>query len=592
MDPIGNIAGVPLPVEGALAATPSPININQVANRENYDLSSFYIDRNTPIDFDKIDFNDLSYKKSYNKFWREALEKIHLNLKEKYQKKTYPHTTVGAYLKNKKYPPARGKDFYRAEFDFNGNNVIAHSANLAVVLYSVINCNLQIVPAIKQLKLLGMIHPYLKLTNKENFYQLCSQVQVTRLTMRDCSFHDTKLLANLTAQNNDDFFSSIPAVIIGNGNGQGEFFANMDAQGTTKCLDIRILSCRDNQDKDITLNCLQKIYDVTKNDRIKAIRVCTYAELDKTLWHKNSRGWPDVGYILASGDTITTHTKPALNLNHIENDIQSLLSLFHIDKSTPIPFEKLDFNDIRHRTLSEEFMRVDLEEIRQEFVRKYADDRFPYKTIREYLAYTSSPGPDDIDYRPDSFDPHDDNNVAHGTNLDVVTHAIVNCGLQLVPGITQLLLLGKQHDITYKADPKLTWLLNVAVRATTLRALRSNFSDVEQFAIDAAQETTNILSSIPVVVIGEGINERDMYAGLSNEFAYARVNIWILALKDEIDKRIVMEWFKKVRDALGIEEINSLMFCTLKDVSDCRRKTGRATRPDLASLMEKCHTLA
>ncbi|MEG3130073.1 hypothetical protein SC171_17840 [Pantoea cypripedii] len=589
MDPIGNIAVNPLPAEGAHAAAPPPmINIRQVANRQDYDLSSFFIDKNTPIDFEHFDFNDMSHQKMSDEAWKAASEAMRLHFKEKYEGKPYPDESVGKYIYSHKYPSARGKDYYPLKFDANGDNIMTHGTKLAVVLYFLANCNLQIVPAIKQLKLLGKIHSDIKLTNAENFYQLCSQVLVSRLNLKNCSFFDVKELARLAAQSGESFFDKIPIVVIGDGSEPGSLFAATEAKSTCKRLNIRILACPDEDAKKITLDCLQKIFDITKNDRIKNIRVCTWDALER----KNDRDTPDIGYIQASGDTIETHARPALNLSHIKNNLQGLLSLFYIDKSMPIPFEQFDFNDTGHRTLSETFMREDLEEIRQELVRNYANDRFPYKTIREYLAYTPEPDPESINFRPDTFDPYADNNVTHGTNLDVVSHAIINCGLQLMPGIEQLLRLGKQHEINYKADPKLMYLLSMAVRATSLRALHSLLRDAEEFSLAAAQETTNILSSIPVIVIGEGVNERDMYAGLSNEFAYARVNIWFLVLRDDAEKRIVMEWFNKVRDALDIKEINSLMFCTLQDVSDCRRKTGRATRPDLEALMAKCHTLA
>nr|WP_310617265.1 hypothetical protein [Pantoea cypripedii] len=567
---------------------PPIINIHQVANRQDYDLSSFLIDKNTPISFEHFDFNDMSHEKMSDEAWKAESEAMRLHLKEKYEGKPYPDESVGKYISSHKYPSARGKDYYPLKFDANGDNIMTHGTKLAVVLYSLANCNLQIVPAIKQLKLLGKIHSDIKLTNAENFYQLCSQVLVSRLSLKNCTFHDVKELARLAALHGDDLFNTIPIVVIGDGSEPGELFANVEAQGTCKRLNIRILACSDENTKNITLDCLQKIFDITKNDRIKNIRVCTWDALER----KNDRDTPDIGYIQASGDTIETHARPALNLSHIKNNLQGLLSLFYIDKSMPIPFDKFDFNDTRHRTLSETFMREDLEEIRQELVRNYAGGRFPYKTIREYLAYTPEPDPDNINFRPDAFDPYGDTPVVHGTNLDVVTHAIINCGLQLVPGIEQLLRLGKQHEINYKANPELMYLLSVAVRATTLRNLSSGFNDAEFFSLAGAKESTNILSSIPVMIIGDGVNERDMYAGLSNECAYARVNIWILVLRDDAERRIVMGWFEKVRDLLDIKEINSLMFCTLQDVTDCRRKTGRRVRPDLEALMEKCHTLA
>ncbi|MDF7657994.1 hypothetical protein PUG81_03360 [Erwiniaceae bacterium L1_54_6] len=577
--------------EGQAAATSqSAINVSHVVNQPTLDLSSFYISPNTPISFANFDFNDHSYEGMWSRIWREDLATMHQEIK-KYEGKDYRYASVGDYLHAKHYPAANSLDYRPAEFDLNGNHMVAHGTNAAVLLYSVINCNLQIVPVIKQLKLLGMEHKYIKDQSEGNYYQLCSNVRVTGLYYRSTEFGDEKQMALAAAMNRDGPLESMPVVILGDGYGRGSLLQNSDNQETRKNVNIRGVAASNEREKNILLECFREIYETTRNEKIKTVYVCTFDTLDKTLFKRDSRGRPDLRYILASSDTIDSLSHPSLNLTHIENNPKSLLENYRIAKDTPISFEKINFEDrailfrIWHVPA-----RYELDEIRQNLKETYADGNFSMKTVGEYRASLPSPQPGDINCRPAAFDP-DKNNVAHGTNLDVVTHAIINCGMQLVPGFEQLLRLGQQHEYTGKANPELSWLLSVAVRATKLGNLHSNFNDAESFAREAAKETTNLLSAIPVVVIGDGVNQRDMYANLDNEFAFERINIWLLALKDDNDKRIVMDWLRLVRDTLGIAEIDKLGFCTFDDIDECHWENGNPVRPNLASLMEKSDTI-
>ncbi|MBP2197571.1 hypothetical protein [Pantoea cypripedii] len=512
-------------------------------------------------------------------------------LKDKYQGKAYRYEKVGDYLKGTGYPAVDSIDHRPAKWDLNSNNRLAHGTNAAVILYSVINCDLQIVPINKQLKLLGMAHPYIKELSEGNYYQLCKHVRVSTLSSIS-SFGDVQELADAAVQHNDNFFSSIPVVAFGDGVNTGPLYQNVDYGITSKRLNIRGLACRNIQEKNILLQCLKEIYETTKDERIKEIRVCTFEILDHTVLINDSLRRPDLTYVLACSDTIDTLAQPALNLTHIKNNPDSLLAEYTIDKNTPISFASFDFNN--HADLfriQDANVRYELDTIRQGLMRQVGGSDFPYKTVGQYLACIRTPQPGTVNYRPDAFVPNANNNVIHGTNLDVVTHAVASCDLQLVPGILQQMLLGKQHACTSKANPELAWLFSLAVRATKLNELQSRSHDALKFALQAAQETNNLLSSIPVVVIGEGINQRNMYAGLKNEFAFERINIWLLALKDDIDKRIVMDWFRLVGKTLGIENINQLMFCTFEDIENCSKEHGNPIRANLAALMAKSHQI-
>ncbi|MEG3130074.1 hypothetical protein SC171_17845 [Pantoea cypripedii] len=577
--------------EQAAGTSQSTVNVSHVANKSDFNLSSFYIPMNTPITFDKLDFNDMSYQDMWAGGWREAMAAIQQKLIAKYQGKSYRCATVGDYLKTTGYPAVNSLDHRPAKWILTGNNRVAHGTNLAVILYSVINCDLQIVPITKQLKLLGMAHQYIKDLSDGNYYQLCGNVRVSMLSSGG-SIGDVQDIAEAAARNKDDFFASIPVIAFGDGIQADQLYQNVDDQITCKRVYIRGLVCRNTQEKNILLQCLKQIYEITKDERIREIMVCTFDIFEHTIRKRDSRGWPDITYILASSDTIDTLTQPALNLTHINNIPDSLLAEYKIDKNTPITFESFDFNN--HAALfsiKDANVRSELDAIRLGLMKQFGGGNFACKTVGEYIANFRVTRPGTINCRPAAFVPAASNNVTHGTNLDVVTHAIASCDLQLVPGMTQQLLLGKQHTYTSKANPELAWLLSMAVRATKLNELDSSCHDAIKFALQAAQETTNLLSSIPVVVIGEGVNQGNMHAGLKNEFSFARVNIWLLALKDDIDKRIVMDWFRLVGKTLGIENINQLMFCTFEDIENCSKENGNPIRPNLAALMEKSHTI-
>ncbi|MEG3130075.1 hypothetical protein SC171_17850 [Pantoea cypripedii] len=593
MDVNRNVSSAANQVTNEPAPSQPPININHAANKPGYDLSSFYIATNTPITWDKFDFNDLSYTKMPEAYARNKLGEIHQKLKEKHQGKIYRHANVGNYRTETYYPSANSIDHRPEKWDLSGNDSVAHGTNFSVILYSLANCNLQIIPVTMQLKLLGTEHNYIKTISDGNYYQLCKGVHVTGLYIRSSYFNDMKDLALLATKNSTNFFESLPVVAFGDGAGKkGDIFLNVDNQLTRERVNIRGLGCRNEEEKQIMLHLLRKIYEKTKDGRIKEIYVCTFDTLDKTRSKRDDLRRPDLAYVMASSDTIESLKHPTLNLSHIENNPDGLLAEYHIDKNTPISFESLNLNNRSMLfRIWHEVARIELDEIRQRLINTYIDGDFPCKKVGDYLASLPVPQPGDLNFRSAAFDPAAENNVTHGTNLDVVTHAIANCGMQLVPGIEQLLRLGKLHEYTGKANPELAYLMSVAVRASKLRSTGSNFYDVKDFALKAAQETTNLLSAIPIVIIGDGINQRNMYANLDNEFGFERVNIWLLALKDDTDKRIVMDWFRLVGKKLGIEGINQLMFCTFDDLDNCHWEKGYPVRPNLAALMAKSHRI-
>lgn len=293
--------------EPAAGTSQPAIDVSHIVNNPQYDLASFYIPPDTPITWDKFDFNDLSYTKIPEAYSRRKLGEIHQRLKEKHEGKICLYANVGIYRQETGYPAANSIDHRPETWDLSGNDSVAHGTNAAVVLYSLANCNLQIIPVNKQIKLLGTEHKYIKTISAGNYYQLCKGVHVTGLYIRSSYFNDMKDLALLATKNSANFFESMPVVVFGDGAGEkGDIHLNVDNQHTRARVNIRGLGCRTEEEKQILLQCLSQIYASTKDERIKEIYVCTFDTLDKTIFKRDAYGRPDLAYVLAHSETIAT----------------------------------------------------------------------------------------------------------------------------------------------------------------------------------------------------------------------------------------------------------------------------------------------
>lgn len=247
------------------------------------------------------------------------------------------------------------------------------------------------------------------------------------------------------------------------------------------------------------------------------------------------------------------------------------------DNSTPIDFNNLVFDkECQHPEFKQK-------------IEKYKS--YPYKKVGDYrdAKYNTSTGKD---ARPVHFDPDGRDTATHGTEFEAVLLSVINCNLQLVPVVKQFKLQGKQPGSGESAKTGTTFLNSERVSTVSLKYMTSNF----YAAMDYAQKSTSVflnkprnpLNTMPVVVVGDGIGGQQVYSDVSNEVGYKRLNIRIIAFRNEEDKKAGMEWLRKARDELDIAEIDSLRFCTFKELRGCMRDYDltdpRCDKPDVASL--------
>lgn len=246
-----------------------------------------------------------------------------------------------------------------------------------------------------------------------------------------------------------------------------------------------------------------------------------------------------------------------------------------------------------------DFTKFIFRNTRQERQLTFRYEKYPITTISTYRRITNYPDPGSKDSRPLSFDPLRANVVAHGTNFEAVLRAIINCNLQIVPVIKQFKLQGIQPSSGESAKEGSTALNCRYVSTVYLKNLASKFSYAIEYAHKAASEfraqSDDFFNSMPVVIIGDGFKLSSGGSDIPNEMQAKRINIRILAFKNEKEKERAMAWLNRTYREMGIEEIKSLLFCTFKDLNECLRKNGNSWSdrdvPDIPSLIQKCSRL-
>lgn len=267
----------------------------------------------------------------------------------------------------------------------------------------------------------------------------------------------------------------------------------------------------------------------------------------------------------------------AKNLQSVSNSQMSLWISFKADDNTLIDFTRFVFKDTRQETL-----------LRNRY------KNYPKITISDYRRMSNYPDDGIKDSRPLLFDANANNVVVHGTDLEAVLKSVLNCNMQIAPVIKQFKLQGVQPGSGESAQTGTSKRNCRYVSVFYLKYLTSNFSGAIEYATNAASVfrtgNDNFFNKIPVVVVGDAIHLSSSYSGLGNEMLCKRLNIRLLAFKDEADKEMAMEWLRITRDQEGIAEINSIRFCTFEDLDQCLRRQPylhQSDVPDIASLWEK-----
>lgn len=255
------------------------------------------------------------------------------------------------------------------------------------------------------------------------------------------------------------------------------------------------------------------------------------------------------------------------------------------DGSKRLDFSKYVFDDMM-KVYSPEFRAL---------IEKY--NNYQYSTVEEYKQAKNYPSGKDI--RPTFFEPNGENLAAHGTNLETLLLASINCNLQITPGIKNFKLQGGQHKSGESARTGTTHLNARAVSTVALGTITSHFDDVKRYAEHSAStfltRDKNSINSIPVVIIGDGVKKIPVRSDISNEVGYKRLNTRIVAFKNEEDKNIGIQWLRKIRDDFDVPEIDTLKFCYFKELRSYSqaRKGGilNATLPSISSLWGRSESM-
>jgi hypothetical protein len=217
---------------------------------------------------------------------------------------------------------------------------------------------------------------------------------------------------------------------------------------------------------------------------------------------------------------------------------------------------------------------------------------YPDETVARYKARKKYPS--GIDIRPPTFNPNGKNVCAHGTNLESVLKAIQGTNMQLVPGIKQVKLLGSLPQTGESSGT--TPLNRKYVSAVDLSMYTSCYSMAIGYAENASSnfnKSNKPESYIPVVVIGDGVIRQDVYGcDVRHETAYKRVNIRILAFKDDGDKAFAANQLRELQKSnWEIRwEIRNIRLCTFAQLKETTTKPQiffTHTIPDVSALWSR-----
>jgi hypothetical protein len=311
-----------------------------------------------------------------------------------------------------------------------------------------------------------------------------------------------------------------------------------------------------------------------------------------------------------SAENPQMHAMRLMSLNEVKNTLTAMLSAGRYQRSEKIDFgyfveglQQRSREMFRNATLKRPWLQPIWLTSYQSLSDKAKDQVIPdlYSKYGNY-GHTTTQGyrtekhyPSGNDCRPAAFDPMSNNNVAHATTFEAVIRAIIHCNLQIVPLLKQFKLEGIPPGYISITNRGATHFNCTHVRAVKLSALTSNFFELDILAKDmvalSAQGDNNLFRTVPVIVIGNGAEGKDVHSEVSNETGLKRINIWGIAFETEEDKRKGIECLKIIGETLKIPEVADLRICTIPELHASLRWhdlcDGRTDRPDIASLYEK-----
>ncbi|MFV8461345.1 hypothetical protein ACNO7T_09350 [Vibrio campbellii] len=187
---------------------------------------------------------------------------------------------------------------------------------------------------------------------------------------------------------------------------------------------------------------------------------------------------------------------------------------------------------------------------------KYKSGNYQYKTVDEYKMAKSYPS--GIDERPYYFDRRGRNLAVHGSNMDTVIKSIINCNRQLVPSLKQIKLQGEMPS---------TGISNGTTNLNQKYVSTISLSCAIDYANKSIREEKGEASSIPVVILGDGIGEHGVKSGVQNEVGYKRLNMRILSFRNEAEKSLCQKSLEDIRAVIGMDD--SIRLCTHEMLTKC-----------------------